>query len=99
MWAPRLAASLVERGVRRHPVQPRRERRAAVETADAAGDCDHRLLRGVERVLRVAENAPADRMDAIDVSLQQRLERGAVTCTRARGEIVVGAAFVSGPRP
>jgi hypothetical protein len=81
------------------PIQPRRERRAAVETADAARDCDHRLLCGVESVLRVAENPSADGVDAVDVSLQQRLERGAVTCTRARGEIPVGTAFVSGPRP
>jgi hypothetical protein len=57
------------------------------------------LLRGVERVLRVAENAPAGRMDAIDVPHQQRLERGGITRARARGEIVVGTAFVSGPRP
>lgn len=66
---------------------------------DAAGHCDHRLLRGVERVLRIAENPPADSMDAIDVSLEQRLQRGAITFTRARGEISVGTAFVSGPRP
>ena len=53
------APQLVERRVGGHPVAPGGERGPAVEPADAARDRDHRLLGGVERVLRMADDASA----------------------------------------
>ena len=70
-----------------------------VETGDAARHRDHRLLRRVERILRIAQNPPAHRVDAIDVALEQPLERGAVAGTRARRKVVVGALRSERQRP
>ena len=51
----------------------------AVERTDAAGDRDQGFLRGVERVLLVAEHAATHGVHAIEMAREQRVERAAVT--------------------
>jgi hypothetical protein len=87
-----LAPALVERGVRRDAIEPRRERRPAVEAPDAARDGDHGLLSGVERVVGIAEDAPAHGMDAVGVPVEQRLEGPSITTNRECRELLVGTA-------
>ena len=94
--SPPPPAGLVERGVRRDAVHPRREPRPTVEAVDAARDRDHRLLGGVERVFGMPEHAAADRVDLVDVALEQRFERGALAEGRATREVFV-TAFVGTP--
>ena len=72
-------AQLVETGVGRNAVGPRRERRASVEARQPAHECQERLLRGVERVGVVAGHAPAQPVQAVVVPAQQCLECRVVT--------------------
>ncbi len=72
---PALAlAQLVERGVGCDAVRPRREGGATVEAREPANDRDHRLLGGIVGVATRPHDAPADRVDAVVVAAQQRLD-------------------------
>ena len=76
------------------PVQPRRELRLAAELAEPDAELRERLLRGVARVLGVAQQMAREPLDARRVASAQRLERGGVAVLRAGDEDRVAEARV-----
>ena len=79
---PAAAAGLVERGVGRDAVRPRRELGPAVERTDLARDREQRLLGRVERVVGIGEDSPAHAVDERGVAAQGA--RRAPRCRRRR---------------
>ena len=68
------------------PVQPRRELGVAPELLQADAELGERLLRGVARVLGIAQEATREPLDRRRVPCEQRLERLAVAVLRALHE-------------
>ena len=104
-WAAAAPSQLVDRGVRGDPVDPGSECGAPVEPFDGAGDGDHRVLGRVERVVGMADDAAADSMNAISVTIEQHVERFAVAAAASRARVVSSRAGADrriqrpGPRP
>lgn len=84
-----LAAQLVEGGVHRDPVGPRREPAAPVEPADVAGDGDHGVLGGVVGVSVLASQAPTDGEEPVVLVVEQGLQRSPVAAGRLGGQRVL----------
>ena len=89
---PRLRVVLA--GVDDEPVQPGRELRLAAELPDPDHKLGERLLRGVARILRVAEQVERQPLDPRRMALAERGERAAVARPSARHEDRVGEPFI-----
>ena len=87
-----LAATLpqdVVAGVDGHAVEPRRERGLAAELRELAEHRDERILRGVPRVLGVAQDAQGNVVDPRLVTLDERHERLLVPGEEPADEVLV----------
>ncbi len=76
----------VETRIDDEPVQPRRELRAAAELLQAHADLGECLLRGVARVVGIAQELPRKPFDLRRMPGEQRFERLPVTVLRALDE-------------
>ena len=75
-------------------MEPGRELRLAAELAEPDAELRERLLRGVARVLRIAQQMAGEPLDARRVARAERLERGGVAVLRAGDEDRVAEALV-----
>lgn len=82
-------SEFIETCIGRDPVRPGAEFRPAFEPVDPLGDRNERFLGGVERIGVVAGEATADRIDAVIVAPQQRIQRAGVAALGGRNQRVV----------
>ncbi len=93
------ALRCVKASIDDQPMQPRRELRATAELLQAYTDLGKRLLRGVARVVGIAQELPREPFDLRRMPGEQRLERLPVAVLRALDEnrvaqLLVGKAAV-----
>lgn len=83
-------AELIEAGVGRDPVVPRREFRLSGEARQPLGDRDQGFLGGVERIGVVACKATTDGVDAVVVAAQERVQRALIPSVGRFDERLIG---------
>jgi hypothetical protein len=83
------SSQFIERFVRSHAIDPGGKSASPIEAAETTSDGDHCLLGGVEGVLVVAQKPTADRVAAVVMTPEQRLECCAITALRGREDLTL----------